>query len=160
MNKIIAVSILSIFLLGCASTKSTVVKRYISSDESKISITIIKDVSVSVPDNQYQLIEDNITDGLKKNGLLASNQETSKHSAVVTLHSFRIRDDAARLAVGILAGCDNIISTVTVMDKLTNDEIGKSKISINECAAWGVSDQVITKYTNGVVEYLSNKQGQ
>lgn len=68
-----------------------------------------------------------------------------------------MRDDAARLLVGIMAGCDNIASTVIVTDKVTHEELGRSQISIKECGAWGVASQVIKKYTDGVVAYLSNK---
>lgn len=157
MNKLVVVSILAIAFSGCASTKSTVSKNYISHNDKKISLTIIKDSEIAIPADQYQLLESQIRDGLTQNGLLSTNEDIAQHSAIVTIHSFRMRPDAARLAVGILAGCDNIKSTVAVTDISTREEIGSSQISINECAAWGTASQVIKKYTDGVVANLSKK---
>jgi len=152
-------SILVTTLFGCASTKSTISKSYVTNHEAKVSLTIDKNSGVSIPAGQYHLLESQIRSGLAERGVLASNGELAQHSAVVNLHSFRMRDDAARLTVGILAGCDSITSTVVVIDKSTFDEVGNSKISIKECAAWGVADQVIKKYTDGVVAFLSGKYG-
>jgi hypothetical protein len=66
-----------------------------------------------------------------------------------------MRPDAARLTVGIMAGCDNIKSKVSIIDPANNQKIGESEITIEECAAWGTSSQVIKKYSEGVVKYLA-----
>ena len=157
MKKLIIVSMMVVTLFGCANVKLKTSKSYISNDETKISITINKGLGVSITEDQYQLLENQITEGLAKKGILASNEKVSQHSAVVSLHSFKLRDDAARLLVGILAGCDKIDSTVSVTDKSTRNEIGSSSISIKECAAWGVAEKVIKKYADGIVSFLSTK---
>ena len=157
MKKIFLVVIFSIFIYGCASTKSKITKAYIPTEDGQLAIHIEKSLSVFIPPYQYQLLESQIRNGLAHNGLLALNEDKSQHSVTIKIDSFRMRDDSARLTVGIMAGCDNIKSTVVVMDKVTNEELGKSQISIKECAAWGVASQVITKYTDGVIAYLSNK---
>lgn len=157
MKKVFAILVISAFLHGCASTKSTVTKAYTPAKDDQLSIHIEKPSNVSIPLDQSQLLESQIRNGLAGKGLLASSPDDSQHSVTVKIHSFRMRDDAARLTVGIMAGCDNIASTVTVTDKVTKEELGSSQISIKECAAWGVASQVITKYTDGVVAYLSNK---
>jgi hypothetical protein len=41
--------------------------------------------------------------------------------------------------------------------KSYNQKIGESEIMIEECAAWGVSSQVIAAYSEGVVKYLAGK---
>jgi type IV pilus biogenesis protein CpaD/CtpE len=160
MKKVIIISVLAAILIGCANTKSTVSKAYMSDSKSKISLTINKEAGVSIPEGQYQLLESQIKEGLMTNGILASGKESAQHSVVVNLHAFRMRSDAARLTVGIFSGCDNVNSTVVVTDKSTGEKIGDSKISIKECAAWGVASQVIKKYTDGVVAYLINKKNK
>lgn len=157
MRKIIAIFLVSVSSFGCASIDSKVSKAYVQGNSSPLSISFKQDARVSIPSEQKQLLENQIREGLSQNGLLASDENDSRHSVIVNIHTFRMRDDAARLAVGIMAGCDNIGSTVIVTDKITGKEIGNAKISIKECAAWGIASQVITKYTDGVVAYLTNK---
>jgi uncharacterized protein YceK len=157
MRKIIAIFLLSVSSFGCASIDSRVSKTYVQGNGSQLSISFMEDAGVSVPSEQKQLLVNQIREGLSQNGLLATDENNSQHSVIVNIHTFRMRDDAARLAVGIMAGCDNIRSTVIVTDKITGKEIGNAKVSIKECAAWGVASQVITKYTDGVVAYLTNK---
>jgi len=62
---------------------------------------------------------------------------------------------------GILDFCnveDNIKSNVVVIDSATKQKIGESEIMIKECAAWGVSSQVIKAYSEGVVKYLAGEK--
>jgi len=156
MKKIIAIFV-AVSLYGCASVDSQVSKSFVPRNGNKLSLTIKNDSGVSIPVDQYQLLETQIREGLSQNGLLAAHEKNSQYAVIVNLHTFKLRSDASRLTVGILAGCDNINSTVIVNDKITNEEIGNSQISIKECGAWGVASQVIKKYTDGVVTYLSNK---
>lgn len=158
MKKLFVMLMLSTFLIGCASTKSTVSKDYQPSKSSPLSLTIKKNPNVNIPSVQYDLLESQIRDGLTSNGLLASKEDDSSHSVEIYIHNFKMRDDVDRLVVGIIAGCDNISSTVIVTDKHTKKEIGNSSISIEECAAWGVASQVIKKYTNGVIAFLSDDE--
>ena len=157
MRKIIAIFLLSVSSFGCASIDSIVSKAYVQGNGSQLSISFIQDAGVSIPSEQKQLLVNQIREGLSQKGLLATDENNSQHSVSVNIHTFRMRDDAARLAVGIMAGCDNIGSTIIVTDKITGKEIGNAKVSIKECAAWGVASQVIKKYTDGVVVYLTNK---
>lgn len=157
MKKIISIFFVAVLSFGCASIDSTVSKAYVPGNRSQLALSIKQESGVSIPSEQKQLLEKQIREGLSQKGLLASDENNSQHSVIVNIHTFRMRDDAARLTVGIMAGCDNISSTVVVTDKITGKEIGNARISIKECAAWGVASQVITKYTDGVVAYLTNK---
>lgn len=157
MRKIIAIFLLSVSSFGCASIDSRVSKAYVQGNGSQLSISFMQDAGASIPSEQKQLLVNQIREGLSQKGLLATDENNSQHSVIVNIHTFRMRNDAARLAVGIMAGCDYIRSTVIVTDKITGKEVGNAKVSIKECAAWGVASQVIKKYTDGVVAYLTNK---
>ena len=159
MKKYLGLVLLLTMLFGCASANLNVSKPYISDKATKLSLSISKDPGVLIPEEQYQQIENEISQGLTQRGLLSPSGYEPKHCVTIDVHSFRMRSDGARLSVGILAGCDNINSLVTVTDTSTNEVVGKSEISIKECAAWGVAEQVIKKYTEGVINYLSNKKG-
>lgn len=157
MKKIITTFLITASLFGCASVNTNVSKTYVSDNGSKASLSIKKDSGVTIPADQEQLLEKQIREGLIQKGILAADDKSSQHSVIVNIHAFKMRNDASRLFAGALAGCDDINSTITVTDKISGKEIGNSQISINECAAWGVASQVIKKYTDGVVAYLTNK---
>ena len=38
--------------------------------------------------------------------------------------------------------------------------MGSANVAIKECAAWGVANQVIKKYADGVVSFIVGKQGK
>ena len=97
-------------------------------------------------------------DGSIQNDMLASSSDSAQYSAIVDIHAFRMRNDAARLTVGIMAGCDNISSTVSIKDNSSGARVGSANVAIKECAAWGVADQVMKKYADGVVSFIAGKQ--
>lgn len=154
--KKLSILFISLALLGCATAKSTSSLDYAASSENKLSFTLNKTPGAIVPAEDFQLIKTQIETGLRDSNLLATNQEKSSHSAIVTIQSYRMRDDAARLTVGILAGCDSIRSDVVVIENSLNTELGRSHVSMKECAAWGVANQVIEEYTEGVIDFLTN----
>jgi hypothetical protein len=121
-----------------------------------MSVTINSASNLSIPEEQYQLLESHIREGLTQKDLLSPSSDAAAHDVVIDIQAFRLRNDAARLTVGIMAGCDKIRSHIVVTERATQKEIGRSDVSIKECAAWGVANQVIRKYGDGVVEYLSD----
>lgn len=158
MKKLIACLLFALALYGCASVKSNSLIPYEANNEAKLSIVINKKDGVDIPDSELEQIKYRIQEGLSQRGLLASRDEESHRTAEIIITSFRMRADSARLVVGMFAGCDNIKSNVTVLDNTRHQELGKAEIKIEECAAWGISDQVIGKYSKGVVAYLAGEK--
>ena len=154
MKKIPVLVLLSVILSACANAKLSVIEPYTSSKDRKLSFVIEKNSNINIPNEQFSLMESVIKQGLEKNSLL-SVEGNSNHSVKIDITEYRMRKDAARLIVGIAAGCDKVNSVVTVVDNETGEEIGKSNVRINECASWGVAAQVVTKYANAVVKFLS-----
>lgn len=147
--------VLGISILGgCATAKSNIVKPYAANNNAKLSILIEKNSRIAIPIDQYNLLESAIKEGLQQKQLLTSIDD-SNHSVNVNITAYRMRDNAARLTAGAMAGCDTINSVVTVVDNASGEVIGESNIRISECAAWGVAAQVIKKYAKGVVSFLS-----
>jgi len=121
----------------------------------KLLVSIDKNPGLDIPEEQFNQIKAQIEQRLTQGGRLARKGDENYHSATVTITSFRMRPDAARLLVGAMAGCDNIKSNVSVVERDSGKELGSAEISIEECAAWGVADQVIGKYSDGVADYLT-----
>jgi hypothetical protein len=158
IKKITLVSAIALLMAGCATSKSIVSKDYTPADGTKISLTLTKDPGVAIRKDQIQQLESRIKQKLAEHGVLAANEKAAQHAVVVNLHSFKMREDAARLLASTSAGCDYINGSVMVTDKATSTEIGKSKVSIKGCASLDVTWQVISKYANGVVDYLTNEK--
>lgn len=144
-------------LSGCGA-KTNVVTPYQFDSQSKLNFQLSKNENVEIPAEVIDTIQKQIQDGLNEQNLLAANSDEESRIAEIQITSYRMRPDAARLLVGIMAGCDNIKSNVAVIDKRTKEKIGESEITIEECAGWGVSSQVIAAYSKGVIEYLSGKK--
>lgn len=146
------------FLSACASVKVAPSVSYTPQSDTKLSLDIQLSDGVAIASEYLTMLEENIKGGLAASGLLENDQEAANQSVTVTVSDFRMRDDAARLTVGILAGCDKIMSTIVVTDNTSGDELGRTEAKIRECAAWGVAAQVIEKYTDGVVSFLTESQ--
>lgn len=159
MLKEIAIAVLATTLIGCASTKSTVSKSHNLSPGNKVALTIKEPSGGQITADQQAFLVNQIMDGLIQNDMLAPSPESAQYSVIVDIHSFRMRSDAARLTVGIMAGCDNINSTVSI-EGSSGARVGSANVAIKECAAWGVADQVIKKYADGVVSFIVGKQGK
>jgi len=138
-------------LSGCAT--NTVIIPYKNDTKKSMKISLLKDSKLTISKQVLVSINQQIKNGLKKQNLLYSN-ETNFNNIEIRLTSYRMRPNVARLTVGILAGCDNIKSDIIVRNH-ENIIIGQSKIEFKECAAWGVSSQVITAYSKEVIKYLT-----
>jgi hypothetical protein len=149
--------VICFFLSGCGA-KSNVVKPYQFDSNLKLNFSVLKNEPVEIPSENLETIQKKIQEGLSEKNLLATNDDKKYRKAEILITSYRMRPDAARLIVGIMAGCDNIKSNVVITDPETNNKIGESEISIEECAAWGVSSQVIAAYSKEVVNYLTGKK--
>ena len=146
-----------LFLSGCGA-KSNVITPYQFDSDITLEFSLSKKDGIEIPDDVFETIQKQIHEGLLAQNLLANNGNNNSHKAEILITSYRMRPDAARLLVGIMAGCDNIKSNVVVTDVKTKEKIGESEIMIEECAAWGVQSQVIAAYSEGVVNYLAGKK--
>jgi hypothetical protein len=146
-----------LFLTGCGA-KTNVVTPYQFDSNSKLNFELSKHEKVEMPAEELATIKKQIQDGLTEKKLFENNPAEQTRVAEIKITSYRMRPDAARLLVGAMAGCDNIKSNVAVIDTKTKERIGESEIMVEECAAWGVSSQVIAAYSKEVVEYLSGKK--
>ncbi len=149
--------LLCLFLGGCGA-KSNVITPYQFNSNIKLDFTLSKKEKIEIPDEVLETIRKQIRDGLSAQNILVKNTDENFRKAEILITSYRMRPNAARLLVGIMAGCDNIKSSVVVVDSKTNEKIGESEIMIEECAAWGVSSQVITAYSEGIVSYLAGEK--
>ncbi len=156
IGKLIAIGAIAVVMTGCGSS-TKVIKPYQANSKDKLYVSVTKTNTATVPNDVLRTIEKQVKVDLAEKNLLAANINQSSQKVKIVISSYRMRPDAARLTVGIMAGCDNINSTVIVTNRKTNKIVGESKVDIKECAAWGVSSQVIASYSKGVSKYLLEK---
>jgi hypothetical protein len=153
----LCLALFCLFLNGCGA-KSNVIKPYQFDSNLKLDFSLSHEEQIEIPDEVIETIQKQIQEGLSQQNLLAAKTGENFREAEIHITSYRMRPDAARLLVGIMAGCDNIKSNVVVKDSGSKEKIGESEIMIEECAAWGVQSQVIAAYSEGVVNYLAGKK--
>lgn len=158
IKKWLALALFCLFLCGCGAAKSKLITPYQFNSSFKLNFSLSKKETVEIPEEILETIKKQIQEGLSERNLLATTTDDNFRKAEIVITSYRMRPDAARLTVGIMAGCDNIKSNVAVIDSATKQKIGESEIIIKECAAWGVSSQVIKTYSEGVVKYLAGEK--
>ena len=157
-KKWLGLALFCLFLCGCGAAKSNLITPYQFDSSFKLNFSLSKKEIVEIPEEILETIKRQILEGLSEHNLLATTADENFRKAEVIITSYRMRPNAARLTVGIMAGCDNIKSNVVVIDSATKQKIGESEIMIKECAAWGVSSQVIKAYSEGVVKYLAGEK--
>ena len=158
IKKRIGLAFLCLFVCGCGAAISKSITPYQFDAGTKLNLALSKGAEVKIPEETFETIKSQIAQGLSERHLLAATTNDNSRKAEINITSYQMRSDAARLTVGIVAGCDNIKSNVTVFDTAANQKIGESEITIEECAAWGVSSQVIKKYCDGVVKFLAGEK--
>lgn len=149
--------IVFLFLTGCGAS-SNVIKNYHADKNSKLKFSLVSQESIDVPNEVLETMRTQIQTGLSERNILASSGDERFRKATILITAYRMRPNAARLLVGILAGCDTIKSNVIVVDQPTSITVGESELEYEECAAWGVASQVISAYTESVVEYLVGEE--
>lgn len=145
-----------LLLSGCGAT-SNVIQKYQPNQTYKLNYSLSAAPQVEVPDEVLKTMQNQIQKSLSEQNLLASEGDNKFHKADILFTHYRMRPDAARLLVGIMAGCDKINSKVTILDSNTKIIVGEAEFESNECAAWGVASQVIKAHVDKIANYLSGR---
>lgn len=144
-----------LFLLGCAGVESKEMLSYQADNNLQINCIVSAGESAEVPGSAIDSMRHQIETGLAYRNRLAKDNSDKHLEAQILIEEYRMRPDLARLIVGIFAGCDKIRSKVLIYDSFSKEEVGKSFFESNECAAWGVSADVIRAHCDKIVDYLT-----
>ena len=156
IKKWFAFALLCLFVCGCCGTaKFKSITPYQFDSSLKLKFSLSKEASVDIPEEILDTIKSQIQEGLSGCNILAATTDNNSRKAEIIITYYRMRPIAARLMVGIMAGCDNIKSNVVIIDPANKQKIGESEITIEECDSWGISSWIIKKYSEVVVKYLS-----
>jgi Domain of unknown function (DUF4410) len=144
----------SLLLSGCAGTALRVQSAYQPASGDKITYAIFPKVEVS--DEALSILRQELDSQLQGKGLLAANPTEARKSVEISITNYYMRHGATRALVGIMAGADNMQSSVQVKDRTTQVVVGEFAVESKNPTAWGTSRAMIMEHADKIVEYLTS----
>jgi len=144
----------SLLLGGCAGTALRVQSAYQPASGDKLTYVVVPKVEVS--DEGLSILRQELDSQLQGKGLLAASPVEAKKSVEISITNYRMRHGAARALVGVMAGTDNMQSSVQVKDRKTQAVVGEFAVESKNPTAWGTSRGMITEHAGRIVEYLTS----
>ena len=142
----------SLLLGGCAGTALRVQSAYQPASGDKLTYVVVPKVELS--DEALSILRQELDSQLRGSGLLAANPAEARKSVEISITNYYMRHGATRAMVGIMAGADNMQSSVQVKDRRTQAVVGEFAVESKNTTAWGTSRGLIVDHANKIVEYL------
>jgi Domain of unknown function (DUF4410) len=139
-------------LTGCAGTAARVQSDYRLAQGEKVKLLLTAPPTAT--EQGLQILRDRLTMQLSNNGLLAPTSDASARTLEVVVTNYSLRHGAARAMLGILAGTDNLQSTVTIKDQTTGNTLSEFVVESKNPSAWGTSRGLIEEHADKIVETL------
>jgi hypothetical protein len=95
-----------------------------------------------VPPEYLELLRWHVEEELYYRNLLAEEGEKPTRVIAVVVTQFRMRTDVSRFMVGIAAGKDKIVSTVTVKDTVSDKALTQTELASSNPSAKGTAETV------------------
>lgn len=147
----------SSFLAGCAGTSAVVNSEYRLAQGEKLKLQLTAPATAS--EEGVAILRERLTNQLSSNALLATPGRASLRTVEVNVTNYYMRHGAARALVGVLAGVDNIQSTVQVKDSKTGKVLSEFKVESKNPSAMGSAKGLIEQHADKIVEILKNAKG-
>jgi hypothetical protein len=79
-------------------------------------------------------------------------KENSNIVIEITFDNYYMRPGAARALIGVMAGVDNITTTVVIKDN--NKIVGEFRVISKNATAWGSANSLIEQHADKIIAYL------
>ncbi|MDK2124713.1 DUF4410 domain-containing protein [Parachitinimonas caeni] len=142
----------SIVLGGCAGTAAVVRSEYRLSEGEKVAFTV--SAPADLGEEARGILNARLTEKLTANSLLATTADASARELEIQVTNYRMRHGAARALLGIMAGTDNIQSTIKVKNKASGAVLSEFQIESKNPTAWGTSKSMIEEHADKIVDTL------
>lgn len=154
----LAIFIASVTLLSGCATSAIVQSEYrlVQGEKFKFELNTPPDAS----EEGVTILRERLISRLSTSDLLSTESDASSRSRIleVNVTNYRMRHGAARAMVGIMAGADNILSTVRIKDQTTGEVLSKFIVESKNSTAWGTSSGMIEDHADKIVETLKGMQ--
>jgi t-SNARE complex subunit (syntaxin) len=145
------VTIILILLAGCATT-AQIQSQYRLAQGEKLKLQVTAPPAAA--EEALQIFKERLTAQLLSNGLLAAPSDASARNLEVAVTNYTMRHGAARAMLGIMAGSDNMQSTVKIKDQTTGSVLSEFTVESTNSTAWGTSKGMIEDHADKIVETL------
>jgi hypothetical protein len=145
----------STILAGCAGTSATVKSQYHLVKSDKLELLL--NTPPEAKEEAVTIFKDRLMSRLSSNELLAGPGDTSSKTLEVTVTHYYMRPGAARALVGLMAGVDNIESTVTIKDRVSGNTLSEYTVESSNPSAWGTSRGLIEDHADEIVKTLTEQ---
>jgi hypothetical protein len=146
---IAAASVLS----GCAGTAANVQTEYRLVQGEKLNLQLITPPNAT--EEGVKILRERLNEQLSTNGLLAPASDTNARTIEVTVTKYYVRNGAVRAMVGIMAGADDIRSTVKVKDS-AGKVLSEYSVESKNPTAWGTSKGLLETHADKIVAILQH----
>lgn len=92
--------------------------------------------------------------------VLARGATGGAYEADIVISSYRMRHGAARALAGVMAGTDEIRSSVTIVDPGTGERIGRIDVNSKNQTALGSAGGLIEGHADEIADFLLASKGQ
>lgn len=144
-------------LVGCAGTSAIVQSEYRLAQGEKVKLQLSTPPTAS--EEGMAILRERLTTQLSSNALLAGGSDASNRTVEVIVTNYYMRHGAARAMVGIMAGSDNIQSTVKIKDSSTGNVLSEFTVQSKNPTAWGTSKGLIEEHADKIVATLKGAKG-
>jgi hypothetical protein len=139
-------------LTGCAGTAARIQTDYRLAQGEKVKLQLTAPPTAT--EEGLQILRDRLTMQLSNSDLLAQTSDASARTVEVAVTNYSLRHGAARALLGILAGTDNLQSTVTMKDQTTGRTLSAFAVESKNPTALGTSRALIEEHADTIVETL------
>lgn len=157
MRKVTAVLLViaSALLAGCGTgSKIETDNRLSHNDQLRLELT----APPTAKAQGIQILRDRLIEGLSSNGLLAADTDDSARIVHVNVTNYTMRHGASRALLGIMAGRDKVLSSVTITDPKTNKVLSAFEVESTNSTAWGTSRGLLEDHADEVVAIIKGKK--
>jgi len=140
-----------VLLGGCAPSALQIKSEYHPVENEMFTYKIIQEAEVS--DEALEIMNERLRAQLA-DCLLDGSVDVPHKVIEIQVTDYYMRNGAVRFMVGIMAGVDHIVSTVTITDAFTNETIAEFDVESKNPSAWGSSRGLIEDHIDQIVKYL------
>jgi hypothetical protein len=154
MKKALAAILITstVLLGGCAGTSATLKSEYRLAQGEKVKLQLHTPQGAST--EGMSILRERLVLQLSASGLFAGANDATARTLDVNVTNYYMRHGATRHMVGILAGADNIQSTVTIREAATGKVLSEFKVESKNPTGWGTSRGLIQEHSDKIVEML------
>ncbi|MFO7713334.1 DUF4410 domain-containing protein [Desulfosarcina sp.] len=155
MNRTMLFSLLLSFsiLVGCAGTGMKIQNGYTPDPNASIKYSV--DPKVKMSQEALGIFKERLESQFRASGLPVTGSSAAR-SVEIVITNYYMRHGAARALVGIMAGVDNIQSSIIVRDMTSNAVLGQFSVKSSNPTAIFTSRGLIEDHADKIVRYVSS----